>query len=250
MNRSNPSSSVSATAGGYRLRLAENPADVRAAQVLRFTVFNLELREGLESAYDTCLDQDRFDEVCDHLLIECVDTGTVIGTYRMQTGPRAGGALGYYSEQEFDFSVYETLRPEIVELGRACIHADHRSFAVLNLLWKGIARYAALHGGRYLIGCSSLTSQDPTVALAASRDLETHWVAPALRTVPRPAYACPDVEPQSSAVKIPRLLRAYLSVGARICGPPALDREFKTIDFLTLLDLRSLPTRALGHFFG
>lgn len=245
-----PPSSVSATASGYRMRLAETRDDIRAAQMLRFLVFNLELREGLDSAYDTCLDQDRFDAVCDHLLIETADTGDVVGTYRLQTGARAGGALGYYSEQEFDFAPYEPLRLETVELGRACIHAEHRSFSVLNLLWKGIARYAAFHGARYLVGCSSLTSQDTALALAAHRDLEPHWAEPPLRTKPLPAFACPYVPPQADPVKIPRLLRAYLSVGARICGPPALDREFKTVDFLTLLDLRSLPTRALGHFFG
>lgn len=241
---------IESVVAGYRLRLAVTREDLRAAQVLRFTVFNLELREGLESAYETCLDQDRFDDVCDHLLIETADTAEVIGTYRMQTGTRAAGAHGYYGEQEFEFAPYETLRSEIVELGRACIRADHRSFAVLNLLWKGIARYATHHGCRYLIGCSSLTSQDPAVALAASRDLEAHWIEPALRTRPLPSFTCPDVAPQQEPVKIPRLLRAYLSVGAKICGPPALDREFKTIDFLTLLDLRSLPVRALGHFFG
>jgi putative hemolysin len=31
----------------YRLRLARNADDIRSAQLLRFMVFNLELREGL-----------------------------------------------------------------------------------------------------------------------------------------------------------------------------------------------------------
>jgi putative hemolysin len=38
----------------------------------------------------------------------------------------------------------------------------------------------------------------------------------------------------------PKLLRTYLALGAKICGPPAFDREFKIIDFLTLIDLNSL----------
>jgi len=52
------------------------------------------------------------------------------------------------------------------------------------------------------------------------------------------------------APKIPKLLRAYLSIGAKICGPPALDRQFKTIDFLTLLDLHSLPALVRARFLN
>src|SRR5580692_9003205 len=80
----------------YRLRLAANPADLRAAQLLRFVVFNLELQEGLEQSYATCLDADAYDDVCDHLLVEDLRTGEVIGTYRLQTGVRAASNLGYY----------------------------------------------------------------------------------------------------------------------------------------------------------
>src|SRR6059058_2617072 len=81
----------------YRLRLATSKADLRAAQVLRFVVFNLELQEGLEQSYATCLDADAYDEVCDHLIVEDVRTNEVIGTYRLQTGPTAAAKLGYYS---------------------------------------------------------------------------------------------------------------------------------------------------------
>src|SRR5271165_2480564 len=104
----------------YRLRLAQSGADIRAAQLLRFVVFNLELQEGLEQSYATCLDADAFDCVCDHLLVEDLRTGDVVGTYRLQTGLTAAAKLGYYSAQEFDFAPYEPLRREMVELGRAC----------------------------------------------------------------------------------------------------------------------------------
>lgn len=232
----------------YSARLARSAADVRSAQLLRFMVFNVELREGLESSYLTMLDADRFDPVCDHLLVE-TESGEVVGTYRLQTGTAAGLNHGYYGEQEFDFGPYAPLRAEMVELGRACVRSDHRNFAVLNLLWRGIARYALERGARWLVGCSSLTSQDPGEGAAAYRMLAGHLVAPELRTVPTAAFQCPlDVE---SAVepKIPKLLSGYLTVGAGICGPPALDREFKTIDFLTMVDLKSIPPRVFARFF-
>lgn len=233
----------------YRLRLASGPEDVRAAQLLRFVVFNLELREGLESSFLTLLDADRFDPVCDHLLVE-TPSGEVVGTYRLQTGTTAGLNHGYYSEQEFDFRPFEPLRPRMVELGRACVRSDHRNFAVLNLLWRGIAAYARQRGARWLIGCSSLTSRDPAEGLAAYRRLEGHLVESAFRTSPTPGYRCQPDGADVPAPELPRLLSGYLAVGARICGEPALDREFGTVDFLTLLDLDSIPPRVASRFFA
>src|SRR5262249_12668430 len=154
------------TLGAYRLRFAESIEDVEALCRLRFLVFNLELGEGLESAYEQGRDTDDFDAVCDHLIVEHCRTGQVVGTYRLQTGTSAAANIGYYSAREFDFTPYESLRSLIVELGRASIHRDHRSFQVLSLLWKGIAAYAKDREARYLIGCSSLTSQDPHVGSA------------------------------------------------------------------------------------
>ena len=237
----------------YRLALATCPEQVRAAQALRFMVFNLELHEGLACSYETGLDADRFDAVCDHLLVEDKRSGDVVGTYRLQTGTHAAEGRGYYCEREFQFAPFEPIRTELVELGRACIHAEHRNFTVLNLLWNGIAAYAQARGARYLIGCSSLTSQDAAVGGAAYRRLQAHLAPPQHRTGPVPAFACPLDGVTAEPPKIPKLLAAYLALGASICGPPAIDREFKTIDFLTFVDLQSPTLRApqgRGRFGG
>jgi putative hemolysin len=233
------------TAAAYRARLAQTRADVQSAQALRFEVFNMELDEGLVQSYDSGLDADPFDEVCDHLIVEDASAGTVVGTYRLQTGLRARQALGYYSEREFDFAPFESARAQMLELGRACIHRQHRNFAVLNLLWKGIAAYAREHGARYLLGCSSLTSQDPAEAAAAFARMAPHLAPVAWRTQPVSCFACELPLAAVAEVRIPRLLSAYLALGAGICGPPAIDREFRTIDFLTWLDVESPTVRAL-----
>jgi putative hemolysin len=233
----------------YAMRLARDAGEIRAAQALRFEVFNVELDEGLEQSYATGLDEDPFDAVCDHLIVEHLPSQGIVGTYRLQTGANAAGHLGYYSAQEFEFQVFESLRNEIVELGRACVHIRHRNLAVLGLLWKGIAGYAKKRGARYLLGCSSITSQDPAVGASAYSELCRKHLAPApWRIRPRPGYDCPLNHLLEEAGKIPKLLRAYLSVGAKICGPPALDRQFKTIDFLTMLDLDALPLTARQRF--
>lgn len=233
----------------YRTRLADGADDLRAAQHLRFEVFNVELHEGLKESWETELDVDRFDEACDHLLIEHAATREIVGTYRLQTGAMAAARHGYYSAQEFDFAPFEKFRPEMVELGRACVHKDHRKMNVLNMLWRGIAEYAAERGTRYLIGCSSLTSQDAALGHAMYWKMEPSFAPEEWRTVPLPAYLLPPAEPLADCPEPPRLLRAYLSVGAKICSPPALDQEFKTIDFLTLLDLQDLPAAVQNRFF-
>ncbi len=221
----------------YRVRLAESADDLRAAQALRFLVFNVELKEGLARSFASCLDIDEFDAVCDHLMVEDSRSGEIVGTYRLQTGASAGHHHGYYSAREFDFAPFEAMRVQMLELGRACIHHQHRSFAVLGLLWRGIGQYAARHNARYLIGCSSLTSQDPGVGAASWQRLSSHLAPLQWRTRPLPGYACALDQPAANAPKTPKLLAAYLSLGAMMCGPPAIDREFGTIDFLTLVDL-------------
>ena len=235
----------------YAIRRAQSQADVQAAQKLRFEVFNLELGEGLAHSFNTGRDSDPFDAICHHLLVEQIQTGEVVGTYRLQTGIMAAANRGYYSEQEFDFSPFAPVRGEVIELGRACVHRAHRNLHVLGLLWKGIADYAREHGARYLCGCSSLTSQDPAEGASVYSELCRKHLAPVeFRTRPMPGYECSLAHLAEHAPKVPKLLRAYLSVGAKICGPPALDREFKTIDFLTLLDLERLPASARSKFLS
>lgn len=233
------------TMSRYETRLAKSPEEVEETCRLRFEVFNVEMGIGLASSAHSGIDRDCFDEVCDHLVAYDNWEGCIVGTYRMQTGERAGGALGYYSERQFDFEAYEDRRASILELGRACVRKDHRNFAVVGLLWRGIVEYALARGCRYLLGCSSVTSQDPALGWAMYQRFEhegqlagSEWL-----TLPKPSYTMPPAEPLPHCPSPPRLLAAYLGVGARICAPPALDREFQTIVFLTMLDcLGSTPS--------
>jgi putative hemolysin len=256
---------IHAEVGRYRLRLAENAEDREAACRLRFKVFNIELGEGLESSYQTGLDTDQFDLFCEHLLVEEKLTGRVVGTYRMQSGTTAARRMGYYSAQEFNFAPYEPLRAEILELGRASIDREHRTPEVLTLLWRGIAQYANDMGLRYLVGCSSLTSKNPVEGWQMYGLLENYRVSPEFTTEPTAAYASPieiegrlaqtSPDPQETSItpapaRVPKLLKTYLAIGARICSPPAWDREFGTIDFLTLLDLRLMSPSARHRFLA
>jgi putative hemolysin len=234
----------------FHVSLAQTMTDVTECQRLRYLVFNREMGEGLADSDRSGLDRDRFDWVCDHLMVRDVTSGRLVGTYRMQTGYRAKGNIGYYSEQLFDFGPFEPIRGEILELGRACIHRDYRNTTALSMLWKGIASYAVLCNARYLVGCSSINSQDEREGMALYLTLkEKHLVEPSLRTEPKPGFRCAHPDMLMEPPRPPRLFRAYLDNSARLCGPPAIDREFKTIDFLTLMDLQHLPDRVRSRFF-
>ncbi len=240
--------------GRYLVRLARTPEELDAALKLRFEVFNLELGEGLASSFKTGRDLDQFDEACDHLIVLETGTDKVIGTYRMQTSEMAATGSGFYTAAEFDLSrLPANLLTEGIELGRACIAQSHRNTQALFLLWKGLAAYASYKGKRYLFGCCSLTSQDVNIGWRVMELLRTQGhLHPCLFTPPNPEYECEMNDPalvDAETVKLPRLFRSYLRYGAKVCSPPAIDRRFKTIDFLVLFDIAQMSERAVQMFF-
>jgi len=236
--------------GDYRLHYATTLEELAAVQRLRYEVFNLELNEGLSESHATGLDQDAFDESCHHLYIRNETTGAIVGTYRMQTWEMAKSALGFYSATEFDFSdVPDTILRESVEIGRACIDKSHRSLKVLYLLWKGLGNYVAFNRKRYLFGCCSLTSQNAAEGTSVYRFLEREGhLHPDLNVKALPSHHCLEDAPSAGDERPPRLMRAYLSLGAKICSEPAIDRQFQTIDYLALFDVEMLQKSDLAFY--
>lgn len=238
----------------YNLRFAKTNDDLRAAQSLRYRVFNLELGEGLPSSHEDELDSDIYDNQCDHLLVVEKDSEKVIGTYRMQTYDIARKHHGFYTENEFNLSVLsDEILDKSVELGRACIAKDHRNGRVLYLLWKGIAEYMKLTSTRYLFGCCSLTSTDPKdgwVVMDYLRQNGHMHEGYYLDTTPE--FECPETERDEDAwrnVTLPKLFRLYIDLGAKTLSKPALDSNFKTIDFLIIVDTKKLDERTRTLFF-
>jgi putative hemolysin len=237
--------------GPYRARFARSKSDIEAAQRLRFKVFNLELGEGLQASYSTGRDEDQYDQRCHHLLVEHRETGEVVGTYRLMTQMMAGPD-GFYSESEFHL---ETLPPWIaaegVELGRACVAAEHRSGRVICLLWKGIAQYLMHNDLRYLFGCCSVPATDPGVGLKLHLQLASQGhVLEGVVSRAAQSYSCAAGTIVMDEVDLPPLFKVYLDMGAKVCSEPALDREFGVIDFLIVLDLEKLDPRTKKRLLG
>lgn len=238
----------------YLVRYARTPEELDDVLRLRFEVFNLELGEGLRESFETGRDEDAFDAVCRHLMVVERASGDVVGTYRMQTSAMASAGRGFYTATEYDLSfVPAHVLDDAVELGRACIAREHRNTRVLFLLWKGLAAYVAHNGKRYLFGCCSLASQDPKEAAGVAAWLRTSGhVASSPWIEPLAAYACQAVHepPDAGGARVPPLFGIYLRHGAKVCGAPALDRAFGTIDFPVMLDVRSLSAASRATFFG
>jgi len=225
----------------YSIRVAD-AAEIRAAQRLRHRVFAGELGATLQTS-DEGLDVDAFDIYCDHLVVVDDPTGEVVGTYRMLP---PGRTPRLYADGEFDLSGLDGLRGGLVETGRSCVDPAHRDGSVINLMWAGIARYLLLTGHRLLTGCASVPVADADAVWAhvSQRNLS----APELRVTPHNPWPLTDVP--ASVKAVPPLLRGYLRLGAKICGPPAHDPDFGVADFLILLDLDETDPRYLRHFLG
>jgi putative hemolysin len=247
-----PTTTISS--GRYEVRFARTPNELDQILRLRYEVFNLELNEGLDGSALSGRDEDEFDQRFDHLLIAERQSGAVVGTYRMQTAEMAA-ERGYYSAGLFELGMLpEAVRRAAVEIGRACVAKPHRNGRVLHLLWRGLAAYLTWNRKTMLFGCCSLTSQDESLGLAMHRHLEEQGhVHPRIRVNPRPDHAClgEDRSPPSArnSPRIPALFHAYLTLGARALGCPAIDREFKTIDWIVLLDTAELPALVRRSMF-
>ena len=232
----------------FEVKIATGPKEIEQAQRLRFEVFNLELNKGLKTSYDRGLDVDEFDPYCDHLIVRDLSSGEVVGTYRLLRGSEARRNIGFYSEKEFDLSRIKELDGELMELGRSCARRDFRDRALIPLMWEAIADHVRTYKIRHLFGCGSLYTTDPEEVSAVYSLLKSKFYA-AERYRVQPVGKCvfhgirdnlPVADQQALFLKLPSLIKGYLRIGARVCGPPALDEEFGTADFFLLLDFGTL----------
>jgi putative hemolysin len=235
----------------YTVSLARDEADVRAAQRLRYEVFAGEMG-ALLSTPQPGHDIDAFDAYCDHLLVREEVTGQVVGTYRLLPPERAAVAGRLYSEGEFDLTALDAIRPGLVEVGRSCVHPDHRDGAVISLIWAGIARYMVDRGHEWLAGCCSIPLADGGALASATWEKvqgkhlapEEYRVRPLLPWIPAAAA------PAASSAELPALLRGYLRLGAWVCAQPAHDPDFGVADLYVLLSMRRVNPRYLRHFLS
>lgn len=234
--------------GDFTLRTAENPDDLKRVCRFRFENFFSEQSEQFKFA----LDLDRFDSLADHLMVFDDRSGRLVGTYRILSSKFTDI---FYTDTEFDLNSFLKLKGEKLELGRACVAPKFRSGRVIQLLWRGIAEYIKRTRPDYVFGCASLDKIDPLDVNAVTKFLLSEYVYEGVSAIPRRDFRYPNLDFLSSqdtnfSVRdLSPLFRCYLAVGAKIMGPPALDRDFMCVDFPIILEMKNLSDAARRKFF-
>ena len=232
-------STILASDSRYLVRLARGSKEITEVLRLRHEVFNVELQCGKS---DSRLEFDAYDFKCRHIVVIDQISSEAVGTYRLNTLETARSTAGFYSSNEFTI---EDLPGEIlqngIELGRACIAREHRNTKVLFLLWKALLAYSKQTGKRYFFGCSSVFTQDRDDGARVHNILKRGgYFHERFRVVPKRDRIDVTGDPESDQVKLPALFEMYLRLGARVCGPPMIDHEFRTIDFFVVFDVTTI----------
>ena len=240
----------SVAARRYQVSLARSLGEVRDAQRLRHAVFAGEMGARLVGP-EPGIDEDRFDAFCEHLIARDSRTGEAVGTYRILSPHAARAAGGYYSDQEFDLSRLAHVAPQMVEVGRSCIHPDYRAGSVISLLWGALAQYMVARSYEYLIGCASISIADGGYAASTIyREVAAHHLAPPeYRVVPRCRLPIEELHSDTSR-ELPPLVKGYLHLGGYVCGEPAWDPDFHSADLFVLVPMARINQRYLRHYLG
>jgi putative hemolysin len=240
--------------GAVSVAWARHLDEVREAQRLRFRVFAGEMGARLET-WVPDHDVDLFDDYCEHLLVRDQASGEVVGTYRVLTPAQARRVGSTYSDTEFDLTRLRHLRERMVELGRSCVHPDHRHGGVILALWGALAEFMVRNRLDTMIGCASIPMQhNGSVSGHAAASIwhqlsQTH-LAPIEYHV-RPRLPLPVEQLQDDLdVEPPALIKGYLRLGAKVLGAPAWDPDFNTADLPMLMRIADLPPRYRKHFLG
>lgn len=248
------------------IRLARTDDEVVKAQSLRYHIF-YELMGAVSSPENAILkrDVDRFDAVCDHLLVINTKTGDVVGNYRLLCADSTQDADYFYSSQEYDIrpmlAAAASECDKVMELGRSCVHPDYRSNSILQMLWRGIVTYAMVKKAGLMFGCASFSGtdlvgiQEDLACLHHFRLAPEQWRATARPELYVPMASdmmtgdrLPKTE-QAFLSKMPPLIKGYLRLGAWVGDGAVIDKDFSTTDILIILPVANISQRYLD-FFG
>ncbi|OZB30283.1 MAG: hemolysin [Pseudomonas sp. 34-62-33] len=226
----------------------QGPAALREAQALRYRVFSAEFDAKLNGA-ERGLDMDDYDIHCRHIGVRDMNSGELVATTRLLDHQAAAGLGHYYSEEEFALHGLAGLEGPLLEIGRTCVDSAYRNGATIAVLWSELAEVLNEGGYRYLMGCASISMQDGGIQAHAvmQRLRERYLCTEHLRAEPR--HPLPQLDlPGNVIAEMPPLLKAYMRLGAKICGEPCWDKDFQVADVFILLKRDELCPRYARHF--
>lgn len=242
-----PKVRVYQTSENFILKTADSPFELRQVLKLRHDIF---YREMQNKEAENSIDIDDFDAICDHLIIIDRSSSKVVGTYRVISSTFSDK---FYSAGEFHIEEFLKAPGNKLELGRACIHKEFRTGAIINLLWKGICEYIKKTDTQYLFGCASVQTVEPSEAAKIMGYLGAqNLLVNDFNIQPTPKYLAhveKSVADETTADSIPALIQSYVKAGAKFYGNPAFDKDFQCFDFFMALNVNEM-NRLFRRRFG
>ncbi len=258
--------------GALEVRLARSAREIDAAQAVRYRVFYEEMSATPDEATRASKrDADRFDEICDHLLVLDhslapdgeADGGdlppeAVVGCYRLLRQEVAESHGGFYTANEYDIGPLLARHSDLnfLELGRSCVLKPYRTKPTVELLWHGIMHYVTAHDLDVMFGCASFEGTDPAALAAPLSYLHHHHAAPEdwkVRALPdlyveMNRMAKEDIDPREALRALPPMIKGYLRAGCYIGEGAVIDHQFGTTDVLILFPVAQISDRYLSKF--
>ena len=238
--------------GALQVSWAQHQDEVREAQRLRYAVFATEMGARLPQTVPGH-DIDLFDDYCEHLLVRDSASHQVIGTYRVLTPAQVKRAGSTYSDTEFDLTRLRGIRQRMVELGRSCVHPEHRHGGVIMALWGALFEFMDRNQLDTMIGCASIPMlYNGLVTGDAAASIwhqlrQTHLAEIQYHVRPRLPLPVEELD-HGLAMDPPALIKGYLRLGAKVLGAPAWDPDFNTADLPMMMRIADLPVRYQKHF--
>lgn len=229
------------------VEFADNEADIRASQALRYRVFAEEMGAEVEGA-EQGLDVDEFDQYCSHIVVRTAE-GKIVGCTRILPQEAAEKIGGFYSSKEFILDDLVTKPGRFVEMGRTCIAPEYRSGATIALIWSKLADYRTQEPFDYLIGCASVPWEEGGAVTHKILDMlyDKHMSPEGWRVTPK-IEVPPTEQALTQVAKMTPLIKAYIRIGAVACGKACWDPDFRVADVFMLLEMDKLEARYLKHF--
>lgn len=239
--------------GKYSVKLAENSHEKEQVYKLRHNVYHKELN-FIGKTTESEQDYDRYDEICDHLIIRDEDADRCVSTFRFLPGKRLGGNAGFYSEQWFDLGKLNRQRGRVLELGRACIDTQYRNTKVFKMLFSGVGAYIKLYPHDYLIGLTTVSfNSGKDIKMIAKYLMEKKVINLSFGIKPKKHFEIDETDQKGYAMavnsereiisKMSTLMLAYHKYGAEFVSEPSIDVDFNppVVDFFTIFDTRKYP---------
>jgi L-ornithine Nalpha-acyltransferase len=251
---------VDLSAGPLQVRLAEDRADIEAAQALRYRVFYETMGAvPVAGMAQRRRDFDPFDDICDHLLVIDHDRpsgGQVIGTYRLIRRDAARRCGRFYSSGEYDIANLIAYPGEILELGRSCVDPLYRGRGAMQLLWGGIAAYVFRYDIALMFGCASLPGTNPeALAEPLSCLYHAHLAPPELRVralderyVDMNRRDAAGLDSARIRAALPPLIKGYLRLGGFVGDGAVIDTQFNTTDVCIVVKTDLVAEKYSRHY--